>query len=240
MGPVCKYSLTVVSRFAAYWNKPVITTGGEQEGFRNKDGDYRLLTTISNIYTTELTELVVKFLEEKTDWYVFLVRIGNCKHILNIIPIHICRKVLRFLFHNYPADEKPQKYSKCQQTLQTMFLTLGGGTQKGVMNHNLTFESFDQDNLNKSNIESLLKRVEEKARGKRHFIHIVEKMLKGTLDLIPSPSPSVKIQIMGGKVCLWCKGKTLLGVVNNLFVFKRLLTMPSNVLPLHLNKLSRQ
>ena len=47
----------------------------------------------------------------------------------------------------------------------------------------------------------------------------VEKILKGSLDLIPSPSPSVKIQIMGGKVCLRFKGKTLLGVVNKLFVF---------------------
>ena len=44
----------------------------------------------------------------------------------------------------------------------------------------------------------------------------VEKILKGSLDSIPSPSPSVKIQIMGGKVCLRCKGKTLLGVVNKL------------------------
>ena len=34
--------------------------------------------------------------------------------------------------------------------------------------------------------------------------------------MIPSPSTSVKIQIMGGKVCLRCKGKTLLGVVNKL------------------------
>ena len=38
----------------------------------------------------------------------------------------------------------------------------------------------------------------------------VEKILKGSLDLIPSPS--VKIQIMGGKVCLRCKGKTLLAL----------------------------
>ena len=30
----------------------------------------------------------------------------------------------------------------------------------------------------------------------------VEKILKGTLDSIPSPSPSVKIQIIGGKVYL--------------------------------------
>jgi len=37
----------------------------------------------------------------------------------------------------------------------------------------------------------------------------VEKILKGSLDSIPSPLSSVKIQIMGGKVCLRCKGKTL-------------------------------
>ena len=30
----------------------------------------------------------------------------------------------------------------------------------------------------------------------------VEKILKGSLDLIPSPSPSLKIQIIGGKVYL--------------------------------------
>jgi hypothetical protein len=54
----------------------------------------------------------------------------------------------------------------------------------------------------------------------------IEKILKGSLDLIPSPSPSVKIQIMGGKVCLRCKGKTMLG--------KSLLTSPSNVLPYYL------
>ena len=43
----------------------------------------------------------------------------------------------------------------------------------------------------------------------------VEKILKGSLDLIPSPSPSVKIQITGGKVSSTCKGKTLLGVLTN-------------------------
>ena len=48
----------------------------------------------------------------------------------------------------------------------------------------------------------------------------VEEILKGSLDSIPSPSPSVKIQIMGGKVCLRCEGKTLLGVVNKLLKTK--------------------
>ena len=59
-----------------------------------------------------------------------------------------------------------------------------------------------------------------------------KKYLKGSLDLIPSPSPSVKIQIMGGKVCLRCKGKTLLGFVNKLLKTKSLLTSPSNVFAL--------
>jgi hypothetical protein len=55
--------------------------------------------------------------------------------------------------------------------------------------------------------------------------------LKGSLCSIPSPLPSVKIQIMGGKVCWRCKGKTLLGLVSKLLKTKSLLTSPSNVLP---------
>ena len=46
------------------------------------------------------------------------------------------------------------------------------------------------------------------------IMYKVENVLKGSLDSIPLPSPSVKIQIMGKKVCLRCKGKTLMGVVN--------------------------
>ena len=58
---------------------------------------------------------------------------------------------------------------------------------------------------------------------KNYFGFKVEKILKGSLDLIPSPSPSVKIQIMG-------KAKTLLGIVNNKRLkTKSLLARPSNV-----------
>jgi len=35
---------------------------------------------------------------------------------------------------------------------------------------------------------------------------------------MPSPSLSEKIQIMGGKICLRCKGKTLRGIENKKFV----------------------
>ena len=59
----------------------------------------------------------------------------------------------------------------------------------------------------------------------------VKKILKGSRDLIPSLSPSVKIPIMGGKVCLNCKGKIMLGNVNKLLKTKSLLTSPSNVMP---------
>ena len=64
----------------------------------------------------------------------------------------------------------------------------------------------------------------------------VEKILKGNLNSIPSPSSLMKIQIIIGKICLRGKGKTLLGDVNKLFVFKSLLTMPNNVLPLYLKQ----
>ena len=63
------------------------------------------------------------------------------------------------------------------------------------------------------------------------FSDKVEKILKGILNSIPSSSPSVKIQIMGGKICLRCKGKTLLGIVNKLLKIKSLVTSPINVLP---------
>ena len=58
----------------------------------------------------------------------------------------------------------------------------------------------------------------------RYIIHSllfkVENILKGSLDSIPSPTPSVEIQIMVGKVFLKCKVKTLLGVVNKLLITK--------------------
>ena len=49
----------------------------------------------------------------------------------------------------------------------------------------------------------------------------VENVLKGSLDLIPSPSPMYsKNSNYGWKFCLRCIVKTLLGDVNKLFVFK--------------------
>ena len=53
----------------------------------------------------------------------------------------------------------------------------------------------------------------------------VGNILKGSLDSIPSLSPSVKIQIMNS-----CKGRTLLGIVKKLLKTKRLLAPAINIL----------
>ena len=70
-------------------------------------------------------------------------------------------------------------------------------------------------------LKEALRIIQEKKNNDEvsaEFLDKVEKILKGSLGLIPSPLPSVKIQIMGGKVCLRCKGKTLLGIVNKKLV----------------------
>jgi hypothetical protein len=62
----------------------------------------------------------------------------------------------------------------------------------------------------------------------------VENILKGSLDSIPSPSPSKKIQIMSRKVGLRCKGKTLLAVVNKLLKIKMFVDITQQCQPYYL------
>ena len=66
----------------------------------------------------------------------------------------------------------------------------------------------------------------------------VEKILKGSLDWIPSPSHSEKIQIMGGKVCLRCK--TLLGIINKHLKKKVCWHHPAMFCLINPSKLSQQ
>ena len=76
--------------------------------------------------------------------------------------------------------------------------------------------------------------------GFKSFPIKAEKILKGSLDLIPSPSPSVKIQTMGRKLCLMCKGKTVLDVFV-LFLFSKVCWHhPAKFCLITLSKLSRQ
>ena len=91
-----------------------------------------------------------------------------------------------------------------------------------------------KENLSMAKLASILKQIDEIS----DFISDsdpnvkVKKILEDSLDSISSPLPSVKMQNIGGKVCLRCKGKTLLDLVNKLLKTKCLLTTPSNVLPL--------
>ena len=62
----------------------------------------------------------------------------------------------------------------------------------------------------------------------------VEKILKDSLNSFSSHS--LKIQIMDGRVCLRCEGKTLHGVVNKLLTIKSFLTSSSNILPYYLSR----
>ena len=69
----------------------------------------------------------------------------------------------------------------------------------------------------------------------------VEKILKDRLYSIPSLSLSVKIQIMGGKDCLSCKGRTLLGVFyTNFWEQKVCWNHPAMFCLITSSKLSRQ
>ena len=52
-----------------------------------------------------------------------------------------------------------------------------------------------------------------------YSLRVVRKIYEDSLYLIPLPSPLVKILIMGGKVGLRCKGKTLL-VLSTIFLSK--------------------
>ena len=64
----------------------------------------------------------------------------------------------------------------------------------------------------------------------------VEKILKCSLDSIPSPSPSVKIQSMGGKVCLRCKqtfeNKKFVDTIQQCFAILPQVNFPANNLNL--------
>ena len=79
------------------------------------------------------------------------------------------------------------------------------------------------------NVRKKQKAIDELSDLTRSSSGKVEKILKGSLDLIQSSSLSVKIQIIGGKVCLRCKGKTLLGFVDKLLTTKRLLTSLASI-----------
>ena len=50
-GPLCDYVLAPVTRYASIWNKPVLTSGGQNDNFDIKGVYYRLLTRMNGSYS---------------------------------------------------------------------------------------------------------------------------------------------------------------------------------------------
>ena len=73
---------------------------------------------------------------------------------------------------------------------------------------------------------------ESRKESIRFRLFKVENILKDNLDSIPSPSPSVKIQIMCWKSCFRCKDKTLLGVVDKFLKTKKFVDITQQCLAL--------
>lgn len=62
MGPVCPYVLAPVARYSGKWNIPVLSTGGQAQGFRQKE-QFPLLTTVGGDYK-QFAEFFVKLLQK--------------------------------------------------------------------------------------------------------------------------------------------------------------------------------
>lgn len=69
-------------------------------------------------------------------------------------------RTVSFLFHTYSATSGKGK-SSCQFTLGEVYLRMGG-----VRNENLTYEAFDEDNVDVGGFEEILEGVKNRARGK--------------------------------------------------------------------------
>ena len=72
------------------------------------------------------------------------------------------------------------------------------------------WENLSEDPIHKWERHTGAELAEQNKPGPAGDLGKVEKILKGSINLFPSPLPSFKIQIMGGKVCLRHKDKTLL------------------------------
>jgi hypothetical protein len=64
-GPICPYTLAPVARYSGVWGIPILTTGGQAQGFRDKS-HFPLLTTIGGTYNQ--FAIFFKRLLKKFEW----------------------------------------------------------------------------------------------------------------------------------------------------------------------------
>ena len=70
------------------------------------------------------------------------------------------RGVVSLVYHTYP-ESSGRGHSSCHFTLGEVFGHMGG-----AKNANLTHEAFDEDAMNATDYVNMLRRVEQRARGK--------------------------------------------------------------------------
>ena len=70
IGPVCDYVLNQVTKLTTRWNLPILTTGGENDHFRNKT-NFPLLTTMSGV-GQQLADFFHKQLD-LYNWYFIIM-----------------------------------------------------------------------------------------------------------------------------------------------------------------------
>ena len=119
------------------------------------------------------------------------------------------------IYFLFLSDDDPDAFDFSPPTTRNVEIKLPlSGCQRKLYDDYLSSSQSKLDSLDAKSIASVLQTL----RKVRFFFYFfkVEMILKGSLDSIPSHSPSVKIQIRIGKMCLRCKGKTLLGIVNKL------------------------
>ena len=137
---MCPYVLAPVARFSGKWNIPLLTTGGQASTFRQKK-QYPLLTTIGGSYE-QFAVFFVKLLQ-RYQW-----------------------EVVTFLYQTYPQDSGKGS-STCQFMLGNVYQQWFALMKENDREKYVTHESLEEEFLNKTEIESLLKRVQSKARGKK-------------------------------------------------------------------------
>ena len=174
------------------------------------------------------------FLLAPSDFYTFLCHIQQHQH-----QLQLARPAL-FIFSFRPKNLAEVIVRHCQSTVSVT----SKARDLGIEQRHISYSQRPEQNsdLKKQKISSikfsifhLISYVKNLASS-LFLVVKVENISEDSLNLIPSPSSSQKIQIMGRKVCLRWKGKTLLSVVNKHFKRKSLQTSPSNVLPLHLKQ----
>ncbi|UYV84447.1 NPR2 [Cordylochernes scorpioides] len=98
LGPICPYVLAPVARYAAVWDLPLLTPGGQNDNFDTKDPQYRLLTRMNGSYS-QIGLIFVRVLSN-FNW-----------------------KIVALVLHNF--EDQSLGHSNCYFTMGAVYRSLG-------------------------------------------------------------------------------------------------------------------